>query len=383
MNKVKKLYLKNKIKLRRWLVRSAVIGTSLGGSMTLLSSDTPITIQNEKKAPLINYSMIEAFKYGLCNSIGDYIDKTSFAVDTVIINKKALDHGTASFSDGNDNLNATTGKKNMPRHTLAIYRFQNGKKEVALKYFVPDTLSETNLTSKDKQRILKFVANNNKKHIQRGLLAHEFIHQSRCPDGMAALKLKVKVSKENLFNFKTTAYQDAKLCFHNEIGANIGTLLYQREEYLKTGDLSVFTGYNRKYAKEIESGRINPRSVDGDAKYAERLFIFKSISEQWMKNDKEYYSNYAITQTDLLDNAGKYIKNKGADHNKEYIKALDLAYTFIMDGELVNLNFISANKVKDIEMTKTVKNHLKEKAAPKETALDKQINNLLRNKQNF
>ena len=66
-----------------------------------------------------------------------------------------------------------------------------------------------------------------------------------------------------MFAYAVSVEQAYKLGMHNEISANMATLIYLRDEYLKTKDLSVFDNDGGRfsfYAYAIKNGEIDPFS---------------------------------------------------------------------------------------------------------------------------
>ena len=80
----------------------------------------------------------------------------------------------------------------------------------------------------------------------------------------------------------------------------------------------------------------------------EQYFIVKSMLEKWETKHKYNYQDYAIKKLTSHKPMPKGQKS-------EYDKALDKAYTFIWDGKLVNLNYISENIIPDVKLTADVK----------------------------
>lgn len=313
-------------------------------------------LQKEKsqKDLLRNYSMIEAFRHGLCNSIGGYIAQADYLVDTVPVNRQMFQKGTAKHQDG---INSAKAKKGSVFINYGIYEQRNGKRRVVLKYFVPDTLSESNLSPYMKKKIIQFAAVHNDSIQQKMILAHEFIHQARFPNRDAQRKLGKKVAEKSIFDYNVTPLEDAKLCYHNEISGDINAFLMLREMYLECGDLAIFKGQFPQYVQAVKAGRLHPGSASAAEKQKERLFIARYLTDLWKKEKNNYYENYAETQTQLLVNKNKY--QKGLPLINEYNQALDFCYTFIIDGELANLNYISNGEIKDVAISARVQEKIR------------------------
>ena len=70
--------------------------------------------------------------------------------------------------------------------------------------------------------------------------------------------------------------------------------------------------------------------------------------EIWEKKHKHNYQDYAIKKLTSHKPMSKGQKS-------EYDKALDKIYTFIWDGKLINLNYISEGIIPDVKLTEAVK----------------------------
>jgi len=328
--KIKQLWLKN----RSLLAGLLFLGGTTAGNVNLLQQKA------QQQSLLRNYSMIEAFRHGLCNSIGGYIEKADYIVDTIPVNRQLFQKGNALYS-----AESKEATKNASI-SFGVYKYRKGKKQVILNYFKPDTLSDTNLSAAEKQKILNFAKKHNDPTKQQMILAHEFHHQACVPNPDE--QLKNVVNPQSLFSFRVTTFEDAKLCFHNEICGDINAFLMLREIYLQQRDLNILTERFPEYAKAVKCGQLNPGSPNLPEKNKERLFIAKYITARWKKDKSKYYEGYAERQTGVLINQGKYQQNCPGN---EYRQALDFAYTFIMDGELVNLNYISNGEIADVEIS--------------------------------
>lgn len=317
--------------------------------------------QRETGKILRSYSMTEAFRYGFCNSISDYVAKADYAVDTIKVTRAMLNNGKNV-----DSLEQNAaGKQNRVFITYGIYKRRNNKMQVILNHFAPDTVSESNLTPQMKQRIVRFAKGSNDKIRRQMTLAHEFHHQACFPDRSVQKKIADLVGNKFIFDYAVSPEQDAKLCFHNEICSDINGLLMLREMYLQNRDTSMLERYFPPYGKAVSSGQLRPGSRFKQDKSKERLFIAKYLTERWKKEKTHYYEKYAENQLGILINHGKYKGNRAWN---EYDKALNFAYTFIMDGELVNMNYISRGEVEDVRISDSLMKKINKVLADKEKA---------------
>lgn len=322
--------------LKRWLCGAAIVG----GSCLYLSQhseffdknnaiedsgriqDVPERVEDTDK--LIGYSMTDAFKYGVINSISDYVEKAPYKIDTV------------NFAGDFQNQVIDFG----------YYEEINGRKTVVLTHINPDTLSIPNATPFMKKMIVTFANHHNSQEERGTILAHEFGHQATDPDKKLGddIHLSQKTSC-SIFDYNMTAEEFELICNHDEMRGRINGLLYKREQYKKHGKISIFNGEYSFYGRAVRSGKINPLSTDPQDIANEQLFCVKSIREQYEKEHMEHYEKYTI---DRLNAEHRAFDTQKDD---EYNKALDQVYTFIWDGKLVNMNFYSNGQLPEIRLT--------------------------------
>ena len=376
--------------------KNFVVCGALGLSSVFLVSDnkqpSPETAKKQetikKHENLIrNYSMIEAFSYGLCNSIGDQIRKADYRTDPITINKKAIEQGTSILSGISlpvlpDSIlkefpeaipESNTPKKKNPSHVFGGY--YSGVATVKLNFFKADTISEPNLSAEMKKRIVNFVKTYNDSIRLQSCVTHEFTHKARNPSKNNAKKIRklgIVIREKGLYDYNVLPEEDAKLNNHDEIGANISSLLRQREIFKETGDLSAFYPEFSEYVKAVENGQINPFATNKIDKAKERFFIAKTVTDYWKKASLRSYEKAAIMKMYVLAEGGKYRKKNSIMNfsfewqnaeptatSPEYKNALNNAYTFIMDNELVNMNYISDGGIEDVKVTRIMEAHAK------------------------
>lgn len=292
----------------------------------------PITpVENpEDKDKLIGYSMVDAFKYGVINSISEYVDKAPHKTDTI------------NFA-GEFNQVITYG----------YHQKINGKKYVVLSHIEPDTLSIPDASPRLKRMIISFARHHNDPTKVKTIKAHELWHQATDPDieNGADIKLEQK-STRTVFDYNSTTLEFAKICGHDEIGSRINGLLYLREQYLQNGDSRIFKDEYAFYGRAIRGRKIDPFSTNPQDVENEQLFIFKSMLEQWESKDKYNYEDYPVAKLEEHH-------PMEAGQKSEYNEALDRIYTFIWktpsgESKLVNINYISGGIVPDIRLTDRV-----------------------------
>nr|QIM10578.1 hypothetical protein PlAlph_4700 [uncultured Alphaproteobacteria bacterium] len=282
------------------------------------------------KEKLIGYSMVDAFKYGVINSISDYVDRAPHKTDTI------------KFA-GEFNQVITYG----------YHQKINGKKYVVLSHIEPDTISVAGASSKLKKMIISFAKYHNDSTKVKTIKAHELWHQASDPDVENGTDINLaNKSTRSIFDYNSTTEEFAKICGHDEISSRLNGLLYLREQYLQNGNSRIFKDEYSFYGRAIRSGKIDPNSENAADVENERLFMFKSLIEQWESKHKYNYEDYAIAKLEE-----HHPMDKG--QTSEYDHALDRAYTFIWktpsgDSKLVNMNYISGEIVPDIRLTDQV-----------------------------
>ncbi len=160
--------------------------------------------------------------------------------------------------------------------------------------------------------VRNYVENNNTFRMQLRFFSHEEWHAHN-------YKLRFRSNK----NFSPEQYY--RLCFHDEISANIAELLTARYEYLASKDkASVIAKYANSglnyYFNEIKAGRINPENNDAKAIEAEYRFIANETRDYWMKHRAPAYagSTYRMLQR-YIKRCGKI--NTGSDKAYNDVKS--------------------------------------------------------------
>lgn len=322
--------------LKKWLCGAAIVG----GSCLYLSQHSEFFTKTQEKddsaqtitvpdrpedaKKLIGYSMTDAFKYGVINSISDYVEQAPYKVDTT------------NFAGDFQNQVIEFG----------YYAEINGRKTVVLTHINPDTLSIPEASPFVKKMICKFAEFHNSQNERATILAHEFAHQATDPDKKIGSDIQLSQKTDrSIFEYNMTAEEFELICNHDEMRGRINGLLYKREQYKKYGKSSVFNGDYSFYGRALRSGKIDPFSTDPQEIANEQLFCVKSIREQYEREHIEHYEKYTIDRL-------------GAEHiafdprkPDEYHKALDQVYTFIWDGQLVNMNFYSNGQLPELRLT--------------------------------
>ncbi len=170
-------------------------------------------------------------------------------------------------------------------------------------------------------------------------LQHETQHYLNAQKGCGSSNLNSNVDYEQFY----------KLCMADEISANMAELIYLREEYIKTKDISLFDKPNGNftfYKEAIQKGEIDPLSSDPEKFEKDMSFIMNGTQKMWMENYAPFYASNHTFFTCC------YVLNKGQDmvpNNKEYSKQLDLMYT------LGGINFNKYNNQDNFKLPKLAK----------------------------
>ena len=119
-------------------------------------------------------------------------------------------------------------------------------------------------------------------------------------------------NNQGLFEYPVSPEQAYKLEMYDEISANMASLLLLRDEYIRTGDISVFDkddGRFHFYKEAIERGEINPRSNVKEDFDKEMRLIANGTKDMWMQDFAEtesYIDCGASSAYEYGDKTGKY-----------------------------------------------------------------------------
>ena len=182
-----------------------------------------------------------------------------------------------------------------------------------------DTLRQTNLAQAyyrpSKNSIIVNYVEGDEKFNNLGLNQGVLIHEQKHRDNNNAGLYAYPMSKEQVY----------KLVMHDEISANIATLIYMRDEYLKTKNLDVFNGDKMFtfYTDAIKSGEIDPFSSSKKDFDKEMAFIVNGIRDVWIQKYARVYEeeHYAIA----LD-YGEKDETHAKFFDQNYERAKKIAY---------------------------------------------------------
>ena len=257
-------------------------------------------------------TMQEVQKQGKAASISEYLETmpdNQWRKDTVIINRCNY------------------------RSRICLGAYLDHKDSVYMHFFLPDT---TNATPQEQKAIMSFINRFNAPHEFEGNKAHEFKHF----DYVHTILNKKwgTLQKSGLILRADLAPEDIiRLNQHNEISARLATILYQREQYIKTGDIKVFSNWAKQYRKAIEKGIFTPGKMNAYQDELENIYMAKTARDWWVSAEQKV--NVFVNRK-KLSSWFKYGSRKPEERNAgAYKDVLDAAYTYIKDGKLVCLNY--------------------------------------------
>ena len=143
-------------------------------------------------------------------------------------------------------------------------------------------------------------------------------HEQKHRDNYAAGMYAYAVSPEQAY----------KLNMHDEISANMASLLVLRQKYIETGDLSVFD-YNEGddryafYKQAIANGEIKPGSPYQEDFDKEMAFIVNGTRNMWENEFGNIYVEQNASYAKLGDESGKYAEY----YDENYQSGMKIAYT--------------------------------------------------------
>lgn len=132
---------------------------------------------------------------------------------------------------------------------------------------------------------------------------------------------------QGMYRYAVSAEQVFKLNVHDEISANIVSLIYLREEYLRTGDISVFDEESKRYkfyVDAIKNGEIDPFSSYKENFDKEMSLIVNGTRDMWVRHFGNSYFDEHIYKAELL---GDRIKQRAMFYDQNYERAKKIIYT--------------------------------------------------------
>lgn len=132
---------------------------------------------------------------------------------------------------------------------------------------------------------------------------------------------------QGIYEYALSPEQAYKTEMNDEISANMASLVYLRDKYLKTGNISVFEEDGsrfRFYTDAIKKGEINPFSNKKEDFDKEMALIANGTRDMWMRDFADIYVDNGVWKA-------KYYGEKDGKHaayyDQNYERARKIAYT--------------------------------------------------------
>ncbi len=135
--------------------------------------------------------------------------------------------------------------------------------------------------------------------------------------------------RQGIYDAPLGAEEAYKLDMWSEISANMTTLVYMRNQYIKSGDSSIFeteeNGNFKFYKDAIDKGEINPNSPYKEDFDKDMSLIVNGTKDMWVK---EYADTYGLMQNPYMATQLAEENNEhAADYQKNYEKSRKIALT--------------------------------------------------------
>lgn len=133
---------------------------------------------------------------------------------------------------------------------------------------------------------------------------------------------------KGLYAYAVSPEQAYKLNMHDEISANMASLLLLRQRYLESGDISIFekeeNGRFSFYADAVKSGKIKPNSKYQEDFDKEMALIVNGTRDMWEKKFGVSYNRSSMWDArNSSDRSGKYAEY----YDENYQRGMKIAYT--------------------------------------------------------
>ena len=134
-------------------------------------------------------------------------------------------------------------------------------------------------------------------------------------------------SAAGLYSYAVSPEQAYKLNMHDEISATMAELIYFREKYLETGDISVFDGkgsFFDFYKQAVEKGEIKPGSPYKEDFEKDMALIVNGTRDTWEKKYAGLYNDYSMWHAKYSSGrSGKFAEY----YDQNYQRGMEIAYT--------------------------------------------------------
>ena len=133
---------------------------------------------------------------------------------------------------------------------------------------------------------------------------------------------------QGIYEYALSPEQAYKVNMHDEISANMASLIYLRDQYLKTGDISVFKNEDTRFAfyiNALKNGEINPFSSKQEDFDKEIALIANGTRDMWQGLFAQT-DGYIDTGVGRARSYGEKDGKHAAFYDQNYQKAQKIMY---------------------------------------------------------
>lgn len=282
-------------------------------------------------------NIFKAFEEGRAKSFSEYLEiSEDFDYDTLTINKETA------------------------RRRNCLGQYIPNKDKVEIKHFVFDY---TGASPKD-SAFIRFFEKFNVEQYVSSTKVHELCHLTFHRRGQIK-SMPYRKQIDTLSVNPKVPYKDphcapngiaqvglmslsdlARIGQYNEIGAEVGRRIYERERYLKSKNINEF--YSKDdYVKALENGEIDPFDTSPEARQKEYALLVNAVFDRWIAEDKPKYAYTSLRDVkNYIDRAEKFdfLLPEESD-KKEMDRRVSTCLTFPIDGKLVDFSVYIKDKV--------------------------------------
>ena len=317
----------------------------LGALTTLvLNTPTPAAAPRQMPAPrlktakVIKDNYVKAFEDGRATSFSDYLNIC-----------KDFDYDTLRIDKGN------------AKKRICLGQYRQYKDKIEIKYFLTDY---TGANARDSFWIARFDKYNMEQYVN-GVKIHELCHLTFHRRGnIKKIKLKKqqnallpradaiqvpqkpKEAEPFVVNVGTLSLSDlAIIGQYNEIGAEIGRRIYERERYLKSRNIKEFFKSDA-YTDAVESGQIHPGDTSAKARLKEYALLANAVFDRWLEKEKKNYAYSSLGDVKGYINKAKVSKFMIPEKSDpdDFKRRVSTCFTFPIDGKMVDFSAFILNR---------------------------------------
>lgn len=142
------------------------------------------------------------------------------------------------------------------------------------------------------------------------------IHEQKHRDNRAA----------GIYQYAVSSEQAYKINMHDEISATMSELIFLRQKYIETGDISVFDdkgSFFKFYKEAVQKGEIKPGSPYQEDFDKDMALIVNGTRNEWEKKYSKLYNDNSMWDArNTADRSGKYAEY----YDQNYQRAMKIAY---------------------------------------------------------